>query len=141
MTIELWALLGTTFILWLAIFTQQVNIDKNSGAKYALSNREQGHEFEGATKTTARLSRNVRNHVEGLAMFAPLVLIAGVAGVSNSFTQYAAVALLAFRFLHFVFYSFGITPLRSIVWGLGFFVAQGAFLWGLLATVSFPMLL
>lgn len=46
--------------------------------------KEQGHSFQGATALTGRLTRNVRNHVEGLALFAPLVLIASVTGVSNT---------------------------------------------------------
>lgn len=46
--------------------------------------KEQGHSFQGATALTGRLTRNVRNHVEGLALFAPLVLIASVTGISNT---------------------------------------------------------
>ena len=132
MTIELWALFGVTAILWIAIFTQQIQADKVGGAKYALSNREQGHQFKGATALTGRLTRSVRNHVEGLMIFTPLVLIATATNVSNVWTQYAAIAYFMSRALHFLLYAAGITPFRSLAWALGFFLATGGFVFGLI---------
>ncbi|MEO0520974.1 MAG: MAPEG family protein [Cyanobacteria bacterium P01_A01_bin.116] len=131
MTIELWALLGAVAILWIAIFAQQIALDKAVGAKYALSNREQDHSFEGATRLHGRLTRTVRNHVEGLSLFAPLILTASVASISNVWTQYAAIAFFITRLIHFVFYAAGITPFRSFAWGIGFFFALGSFVFGL----------
>ena len=131
MTIELWSLLGVTAIFWLAIFAQQIALDKAVGAKYALSNREQDHNFEGATLLHGRLTRNVRNHVEGLALFTPLVLISAAASVSNIWTQGAAIAFAVTRFLHFFFYAAGITPFRSFAWAISFFLAIGSFTFGL----------
>ncbi|MEL6222891.1 MAG: MAPEG family protein [Cyanobacteria bacterium J06627_8] len=131
MTMELWALLGTTAILWIAIVGQQLALDKAIGARYALSNREQDHNFKGATLLHGRLTRTVRNHVEGLSLFAPLILTASVAGISNLWTQCAAIAFCVTRLLHFVFYTAGITPFRSFAWGLGFFFAIGGFVFGL----------
>ncbi|MEO0986969.1 MAG: MAPEG family protein [Cyanobacteria bacterium J06639_14] len=131
MTIELWALFGATALLWMTIFAQQLALDKAVGAKYALSNREQDHNFQGATLLHGRLTRTVRNHVEGLALFAPLILIAAVADVSNVWTRYAAIAFFISRLLHFFFYAAGITPFRSFAWGIGFFFAIGGFVFGL----------
>ena len=131
MTIELWALFGAAAILWVAIFAQQIALDKAVGATYALSNREQDHNFKGATPLHARLTRTVRNHVEGLSLFAPLILIAAVADISNGWTQAAAVAFFVTRLLHFLFYTAGITPFRSFAWGIGFFFALGSFVFGL----------
>ena len=131
MTIELWALLGVAAVLWLAILVQQLQLDKVAGAQYALSNRDEGHRFDGATALTGRLTRLVRNHVEGLALFAPLVLIAAVADISNAWTQRTAMIFLVTRLLHFVFYAAGITPFRSFAWGIGFFIAIGGFVFGL----------
>lgn len=131
MTIELWSLLGVTAILWLAIFAQQIALDKAVGAKYALSNREQDHHFDGATLLHGRLTRTVRNHVESLALFTPLVLIASVASVSNTWTQGAAIAFTVTRFLHFFFYAAGITPFRSFAWAISFFLAIASFTFGL----------
>ncbi len=131
MTIELWTLLGATLLLWIAIFAQQIALDKAVGAKYALSNREQDHSFEGATLLHGRLTRTVRNHVEGLSLFTPLILIASIAGISNVWTQYAAIAFFITRLLHFAFYAAGIIPFRSFAWGIGFFFALGSFVFGL----------
>ncbi|MEM8837586.1 MAG: MAPEG family protein [Pseudomonadota bacterium] len=133
MTVELWALFGVIVVFWLSIFLQQVQMDRAGGTKYALSNRDQGHAFEGATDLTGRLTRNVRNHLEGLALFAPLVLIAAVSGTSNVWTQGAALLFLLTRALHFLFYASGITPFRSFAWGIGFFLAIGAFIYGLVS--------
>lgn len=131
MTTELWSLLGATAVLWIAIFAQQIALDKAVGAKYALSNREQDHHFKGATALHGRLTRTIRNHVEGLSLFAPLVLTATAAGVSNVWTQYAAISFFVTRLLHFLFYTAGITPFRSFAWGIGFFFALGGFTFGL----------
>ena len=131
MTIELWALFGAAAILWVSIFAQQIVLDKVGGAKYALSNRDQDHNFKGATPLHGRLTRNVRNHVEGLSLFAPLILIAAAAGISNVWTQSAAVAYFVSRLLHFLLYAAGITPFRSFAWALGFFLALGSFVFGL----------
>ncbi|PZD72201.1 hypothetical protein C1752_03787 [Acaryochloris thomasi RCC1774] len=132
MTIELWSLLSVTAILWIAILVQQLQLDITGGAKYALSNREQGYSFKEATALTGRLARNVRNHVEGLALFAPLVLTAAIANISNTWTQSAAIAFSVTRGLHFFFYAAGITPFRSFAWGIGFFLALGSFVFGLI---------
>ncbi|MEM9332711.1 MAG: MAPEG family protein [Pseudomonadota bacterium] len=133
MTLELWSLLGVTVIFWLSVFVQQIQIDKVGGTKYALSNRDQGHTFEGATVLTGRLTRNVRNHVEGLVLFTPLVVIASVSDTSNFWTQTAALVFLCTRALHFLFYAGGITPFRSFAWGIGFFLAIGGFIYGLVS--------
>lgn len=136
MTVELWALLGAMMLLWLSLLIQQIFIDKVGGTKYALSNRD--GPVPNATPLNNRLDRVVRNHAEGLAIFAPLVLIGASAGISNSWTQLAAVAIVVLRFLHFFFYATGITPFRSIVWGIGFFLATPAFIYGLVSSVDLP---
>lgn len=133
MAYELYALIGVTLILFIAIFAQQIAIDRVYGAKYALSNRESvpGDQSE----LVNRLTRIVRNHVEGIAVFAPLVLIAAVSEISNPFTRYSSLAIVILRLLHFLFYSFGVTPFRSFAWGLGFLIATPVFLYGLLSAV------
>ena len=135
MTIELWALTGMAIILFLALFSQQIAADRAYGAAYALSNRDA---LPGpASPTVERLGRTVRNHVEGLAVFTPLILVAAAAGVSNPITRWAAIAAVAMRLLHFVFYAFGITPLRSFAWAIGFLLAVPAFVYGLISGLGF----
>lgn len=133
MSVELICLVGVSLLLWLAIFVQQVQIDRVAGSKYALSNRTEAP--PGANELTGRLRRLVRNHVEGLAVFAPLVLVAFAADVSNIWTQYSAIAYLALRTLHFVFYAGGVTPFRSFAWGVGFLVAVPVLTYGLISGI------
>ncbi|MEM9423069.1 MAG: MAPEG family protein [Pseudomonadota bacterium] len=136
MTIELWALMGAVLLLFVAIFAQQIAMDRIYGAKYALSNRDA---LDGpVSPVVERLTRLVRNHVEGLAIFGSLVLIANAAEVSNSFTQVAALVIVSMRALHFLFYAFGITPFRSFAWGIGFLLATPAFIYGLVSSVGLP---
>ncbi len=131
MSLELIALLGVTLVLFVAILVQQIGIDRAYGATFALSNRDSLPAE--ASPTVERLTRLVRNHVEGLVLFSALVLVGAVAGVSNRFTQYAALAILAMRLLHFVSYAFGVTPLRSFAWGIGYMVAMPVFIYGLIS--------
>ena len=130
MTIELWSSLGVSLVLFAAILIQQIAIDRKYGATYALSNRASVP--VSVSPLVERLTRLVRNHVEGVALFVPLGLIATGAGVSNTFTQAGAIAFLAMRVFHLLFYAAGITPFRSFSWGIGFFVAIPVFLYGLL---------
>lgn len=134
MTTELWSLLGATLLLFLSIFAQQIAIDRKYGAKYALSNRDK---LPGpSSPLVERLTRLVQNHIEGLAIFAPLVLIASTLGVTNNFTQISAMVIVSTRFLHFVFYALGISPFRSIAWGIGFIGATPVFIYGLISSVG-----
>lgn len=136
MIIELWALLGATLLLFLSIFIQQIAIDRSYGAKYAISNRAA---LPGESSALVeRLTRLVRNHVEGLAVFVPLVAIAAIADISNSITQTAALVIVGARAAHFIFYAFGITPLRSLAWGVGYLLATPAFIYGLVSAVGLP---
>lgn len=131
MTIELWALLGTTTILFISIFAQQITMDRVYGTAHALSNRDTTPDQR--STTVDRLTRLVRNHVEGMTVFAPLVIIASLADVSNGITQTAAMVIAGARLLHFVFYILAITPFRSLVWGVGFLLATPAFVYGLIS--------
>ncbi len=132
MSIELWSLLTTTVIFYLAIFIQQIAKDRIYGVKYALSNRERVP-TESPSPTIERLTRLVNNHSEGMIIFATLILIASVTGISNGFTQYAAMTIAVMRGLHFIFYAFAITPFRSFAWGIGFIAAIPVFVYGLLS--------
>ncbi|MEM6486088.1 MAG: MAPEG family protein [Pseudomonadota bacterium] len=137
MTIEILALFGCVVVLFISIFAQQIAIDRAYGAKYALSNRDSTPREP--SPTVERLTKLVRNHVEGLAVFGSLVLIASVSGISNSATVYASLAIFAARALHALFFAFGITPLRSLAWGFGFLLATPTFLYGLISGSTLPI--
>lgn len=67
----------------------------------------------------ARVGRCVDNHREGLTMFAPLVLIAAVADVSNSATVLGAQLFFYSRVAHAVLYVAGVPMVRPLAWGVG----------------------
>ena len=59
------------------------------------------------------------NHREGLTLFAPLILIAAVAGVSTPLTVMGAQLFFAARVAHAVLYLFGIPLIRPLAWAAG----------------------
>ena len=136
MTTELWALLGVAVILFVAIIAQQIVADLRYGVSWALSNRD--IEPDDPSPAVERMGRLVRNHVEGIAVFAPLAIISALVGASNPITQIAALVYLASRTLHLIFYALGVTPLRSLVWAPGFMLALPAFVYGLLRATGLP---
>ena len=129
MTVELLALLGLTGILFLSIMAQALALDVQAGIGHTLSPRDAPHPTP--TPLTGRLDRNVANQVEGLLLFAPLVVVASATATSNEWTQGAAVLYLAMRALYVPSYLFAWVPFRSLFWGIGL-LALGAFVWGLL---------
>lgn len=67
----------------------------------------------------ARTKRIVDNHREGLALFAPLVLVAAVAHISNPATVLGAQLFFYARVVHAVLYLVGVPWVRPIAWGAG----------------------
>ena len=59
------------------------------------------------------------NAVENLAIFAPIVLVAHVLGISNGATKTAVVVYFFARLLHFVVYSAGIPAARTLTFTAG----------------------
>jgi uncharacterized MAPEG superfamily protein len=66
-----------------------------------------------------RMDRLVASHVEGLAVFAALVTVGHLAGISTPATEAGAVAFAAARGAFAAVYALGIPCLRSAVWGVG----------------------
>jgi len=60
-----------------------------------------------------------RNAVENLVIFAPLVLVANIAGVSSTLTAGAAAVYFFARLAHFVIQTAGIPVLRTLVFTAG----------------------
>jgi uncharacterized MAPEG superfamily protein len=67
----------------------------------------------------ARTKRVVDNHREGLTMFAPLILAAAVAGISNPWTILGAQLFFYSRLAHAVLYLAGVPWIRPLVWVVG----------------------
>lgn len=67
----------------------------------------------------ARTKRIVDNHREGLILFAPLVLIAAIVGVSNDLTVWGAQLFFYARVVHALLYLFGVPAVRPAAWAVG----------------------
>ncbi len=67
----------------------------------------------------ARAGRTVDNHREGLILFAPLVLVAAVSGVSNELTVLGAQLFFYSRVVHAAVYLAGVPAIRPAVWAVG----------------------
>ena len=67
----------------------------------------------------ARAKRVVDNHREGLTMFAPLVLIAAIAGVHTDKTVLGAELFFYARVAHAVIYLLGLPLVRPLTWAVG----------------------
>lgn len=137
MSLELWALFGAFGITALSIFLQGAHLGASAGNAYVVSDRSAPAPFEGPMG--GRLARNVRNQIEGMALFLPLVAIATFAGISNGWTARGALVFVCARALYVPLYAFGVPGLRSLVWTAGFF-ALVAFAWGIFKSAAFPAL-
>ena len=67
----------------------------------------------------ARTKRLVDNYREGLAMFAPLVVIAALTQVSNHWTVLGAQLFFYARVVHAVLYLAGVPWIRPVAWAVG----------------------
>mgnify|MGYP002885308321 FL=1 len=68
---------------------------------------------------TERAKRAHNNAIENLIPFAALVLVSHVANVSNEVTQSAAIAYFWLRAAHYIVYTLGIAPLRTLFFSGG----------------------
>lgn len=71
------------------------------------------------------------NAVENLVVFAALVLVANVLGISNGATAIAASLYFWARFVHFLAYTFALPWIRTLAFVAGF-IAQAIFAWQIL---------
>ncbi|HZZ91015.1 MAG TPA: MAPEG family protein [Usitatibacter sp.] len=79
-----------------------------------------------------RLLKAHLNAVENLVVFAPLVLAAAVAGVSNPVIAGACVVYFWARVVHALAYTFAVPWVRTLAFVVGF-GAQAAIAWQLLS--------
>jgi uncharacterized MAPEG superfamily protein len=86
--------------------------------------RAQVPKLEGAA---ARAYAAHLNAFEALAIFAPAVLVAHVAGADPVWSARLAIAWVAFRTLHGLLYVADIDKGRSVCWAMGIACALGLF--------------
>lgn len=113
MTIELWSLVGVTLALLTAIGVQAVILNLARGIHFNATARDNP---PSETLLQARANNTVRNTIEFLAMFAPLVLIAHLAQVSTPTIETACILAVIARFAYIPLYVLGVPYLRSAVW-------------------------
>ena len=114
MTIELQALFWATTILFLLLAVQGALVPVTQGFGWGLGSRDQPRDM---SVLQGRMKRTVANHIEGLVIFASLVLIAHLAGISSSITQTGAMVFVVARIAFAFLYVLGVPFLRSVVWG------------------------
>ena len=115
-----------TFVL--ILIPAQMSVTAN-GLKVMTGPRDQIPEPSVLNKRLRRLAANM---VENMVLFAPLVLAAAAAGVSNRWTVLGCELFLAGRIIHAAVYAFGIPWVRPVFWGVAV-VGMGMIAWQLLA--------
>ena len=116
MTIELRLLAYSIVLLFVLINVQALTAVKAQGGPAMAGNRDS---LAPPTTYEGRTRRTLYNHIEALAMFAPLALIAAVSHVSNDMTVLGARLFFYGRVLYSLTYLIGIPYLRSAFWFVG----------------------
>jgi uncharacterized MAPEG superfamily protein len=116
MSVELRLLAYSVVLLFVLILVQANAAVKAQGGKVLAGNRDNlapPTAFEGRTR------RTLYNHIEAMALFAPLVLIAAVSNISNDMTVLGARLFFYSRVAFALVYLIGIPYLRTLVWAVG----------------------
>ncbi len=100
-----------------------------AGVDWGLSNRDK---LPDVPPWVGRADRAQRNHHDNLALTATVILIAQLAGQTDSITAIASVVVLVMRVLHGIFYMMGIPVLRSLSY-LVYILALLTIVWRLFA--------
>lgn len=122
MTVELTMLAYVTILLVVLVTIQAVAGIQAQGLAPLAGARDN---LPPAKPFQARAKRVVDNHREGLTIFAPLILIAAVAHISNSWTVLGAQLFFYSRVAHAGLYLAGVPWLRTLAFAVG---VAGAFM-------------
>ena len=116
MPVELAMLLLTTLILFALVFAQAGRNLFAMGPAWGMSNRDKTPPVD---DRSARTTRAIANHKEGLLFFIPLVLAVMTMDVHNALTQAGSVVYCLSRLVHAIAYVAGLGPVRSLAWTAG----------------------
>jgi len=109
------ALVATaTVLMWIPYMLARMS---TRGLWPTLANPDPAYAADPAWAERAR--RAHANAIENLAIFAPLVLIAALIGVSTPATVLAAKLYLAARLVHYVVYALGLPVIRTLAFAVG----------------------
>ena len=115
MSVELQSLFGVAALFLVLLFVQGGLTPIVHGFKWGLGPRDDPRD---PSVLQGRMNRIVANHLEGMAIFIPLILIAHLAGISTPITQAGAVIYLIGRIAFAGIYLAGVPVLRSASWAV-----------------------
>lgn len=115
MSIELQMVVGSVAILFVLLLLQGTLVPLNQGFGWGLGSRDGEPEY---TDIQGRARRTIANHIEGMLLFVPLVMVVEMASLSSQLTVIGAVIYLAGRLAFAPIYLLGIAYLRSLAWGV-----------------------
>ncbi len=130
MTQEITMLLAVLLFLFVLTAIQVMMTMKQYGNLSALAGRDDIPHLQPGLG--GRLHRAIVSLKEGLHIFAPLVLLTAILGVSNDHTVLGAQIYLVARLLHAPLYLSGIPGLRTIAFAIGV-LGLSLLAWGLLS--------
>jgi len=116
MSIELHMLVWSTALLIVLVLVQALAGIQGQGLVAQMGPRD---DQPAPKKYHARMLRVVDNHREGLIMFAPLVLVAAIAQISNQWTELGAQLFFYSRVIHALLYIAGVPMVRPLAWTVG----------------------
>lgn len=115
MGFELQAVVYTTLILFLLLGYQGALVPMNQGFAWGLGSRDAPID---KTALQNRAGRTIANHIEGMLLFVPLVMVIEMVGLASGLTSLGAVLYLVGRALFAPLYLLGVAYLRSLMWGV-----------------------
>ena len=116
MSIEIQMLAYTGLVRLLLTLTQGVRNVLVLGLPTATGNQ---HDIAPWTDANDRLNRTVRNAIEALCIFAPVVVAVEFAGANNAMSALGAQIFFFARLVHGPIYVAGIPYLRTVAWAAG----------------------
>ena len=116
MTTEITMLAYSAALLLLLVVVQATAGVRSQGL-VPLANSRDG--LPAPTGFHARMLRVVDNHREGLTLFAPVVIVAALAGVQTEQTALGAQLFFYSRVAHAIVYMLGLPMIRPLFWGVG----------------------
>jgi uncharacterized MAPEG superfamily protein len=113
MTVEFQVLIWSLGLTFAQMLVALVGTILYLGIPKTVGNRDRIPELPG---WPGRARRAHRNMIENMVLFAPLIVIADIAGRDNSMTQLGAQLFLWARAAYAVIYLVGIPYLRTLAW-------------------------
>ncbi len=116
MTIEALMLAATGGLLFLLTVIQGTRNVLVLGLPTAAGNQ---HDIAPWTGWNDRLNRAIRNLIEAIAIFAPIVIAVQISGLNNETTAMGAQIFVIARIAHAVVYTLGVPWVRTAAWFVG----------------------